>query len=211
LKITPSPLAGDEEFLRRVYLDLIGVQPKPDEVRAFLADTDPKKREKTIDALFGRPEFVDHWSLKWGDLLQNSRNTASPQAVYLFREFLRGAVAPTQPLDASARRLLTARGGSVDDPASVYLASSKDTADTVERVTQVFCGVRMLCARCHSHPLENWTQADYFGLASFFSQVTARADGRFPNAANTKLVQVNRTAGLATNPRTGRAQPPRFL
>ena len=75
LKIAPSPLAGDEEFLRRVYLDLIGVQPKPDEVRAFLADKDPKKRDKLVDALFERPEFVDHWSLKWGDLLQNSRNS----------------------------------------------------------------------------------------------------------------------------------------
>src|SRR5262249_19450891 len=80
LKIAPSPIAGDEEFLRRVYLDLIGVQPKPDEIRAFLVDTDPAKREKIIDGLFDRSEFVDHWSLKWGDLLQNSRNVVSQQS-----------------------------------------------------------------------------------------------------------------------------------
>lgn len=211
LKIAPSPLAGDEEFLRRVYLDLIGVQPKPDEIRAFLTETDPKKREKTIDTLFTRPEFVDHWSLKWGDLLQNSRTTASPQGVYLFREFLRGEVASNRALDEFARRLLTARGGSVDDPASVYLAGSKDVSDTVERVTQVFCGVRMLCARCHTHPLENWTQADYYGLASFFNQVSARRDERFGNVPNARLVQVNRQAGAAINPRSGRPQPPKFL
>src|SRR5262249_7147833 len=155
-------------FLRRVYLDVIGLQPKPDEVRAFLTDKDPKKREKVVEELFERPEFVDQWSLKWGDLLQNSRNTASSPAVYQFREFIRGAVAANMPLDEFARKLLTAKGGITDDPASVYLAISKDTNDTLERVTQVFCGVRMLCARCHSHPMENWTQADYYGLASFF-------------------------------------------
>ena len=211
LKIAPSPPAGDEEFLRRVYLDLIGTQPKPDEIKAFLADNDAGKRDRAIDALFDRPEFVDHWSLKWGDLLQNSRNVVSPQSVYLFREFLRGAVAENMPLDEFARKLFTARGGAIDDPASVYLAISKDTNDTVERATQVFCGVRMLCARCHPHPLENWTQADYYGLGSFFSQVAVRQDSRFPTVPNSKLVQVNLTAGNATNPRSGRPQPPRFL
>jgi hypothetical protein len=211
LKITPSPLAGDEEFLRRVYLDLIGVQPKPDEVRAFLADKAADKREKVIDSLFERPEFVDHWSLKWGDLLQNSRNSVSTKSVFLFREFIRDAVASNLPLDEFARKLLTARGGPADDPASVYLAISKDTNDTVERVAQVFCGVRMLCARCHSHPLENWTQADYYGAASFFTQVSTRPDGRYPQAPNTKVVQLTPAAGLSVNPRTGRPQPPRFL
>jgi hypothetical protein len=211
LKIAPSPLASDEEFLRRVYLDLIGLQPKPDEVKAFLADKDEKKREKVIDALFDRPEFVDHWSLKWGDLLQNSRNTTSQPSVYLFREFIRGAVASNMPADEFTRRILTAKGGAVDDPASVYFGISKDTNDTVERSTQVFAGVRMLCARCHSHPLENWTQGDYYGLASFFNQVSVRADARFPNVPNSKLVQVNRATGAATNPRTGKPQPAKFL
>jgi hypothetical protein len=211
LKIVPSPAAGDEEFLRRVSLDLIGVQPKPDEIRAFFADGEPGKRDKVIDALFDRPEFVDHWSLKWGDLLQNSRNVVSTQSLFLFREFLRSAVAENMPLDEFARRVFTARGGAVDDPASVYLSISKDTNDTVERATQVFCGVRMLCARCHTHPLENWTQADYYGLASFFSQVSTRQDARFPTIPNSKFVQVNLAAGNATNPRSGQPQRPRFL
>ena len=210
MKVAPSAPASDEEFLRRVYLDLIGVQPKPDEIKAFLADKSPAKRDKVIDSLFDRPEFIDHWSLKWGDLLQNSRNSVSAQSVYLFREFIRGAVSSNMPMDAFARKILTARGGSVDDPASVYFAISKDTNDTLERATQVFCGVRMLCARCHTHPLENWTQADYYGLASFFSQVSTRQDGRTV-VPNTKLIQLNLAAGNATNPRSGRPQPPRFL
>ncbi len=211
LKITPSPVAGDEEFLRRVYLDLIGVQPTPVEIRTFLESKEATKRARVVETLFARPEFVDHWSLKWGDLLQNSRNSVSSPSVYLFREFIRGAVASNMPLDVFARRILTARGGLSDNPASVYWAISKDTNDSVERVTQVFCGVRMLCARCHSHPLENWTQADYYGLASFFTQVSTRQDPRMGNVANTKFVLLNLNASFATNPRTGRLQPPRFL
>jgi hypothetical protein len=212
LKITPSPSATDEEFLRRVYLDLIGIQPKPDEIKAFLSDKNPKKRGQAIDALFDRPEFIDQWSLKWGDLLQNSRNSANANSVYLFREWIRGAIASNMPMDEFARKILTAKGGAVDDPASVYFAISKDTNDTLERATQVFCGVRMLCARCHSHPLENWTQADYYGLASLFNQVAARPDVRAPQGVqNMKFIQLNLAAGNSTNPRTQKAQPPRFL
>lgn len=212
LKITPSAQSSDEEFLRRVYLDLIGIQPKPDEIKAFLADKDAKKRDKVIDSLFERPEFVDQWSLKWGDLLQNSRNSASSQSVYLFREFIRGAVASNMPMDEFARKILTSKGGALDDPASVYFAISKDTNDTLERATQVFCGVRMLCARCHSHPLENWTQADYYGLASFFNQVSIRPDVRAPQGVqNMKFIQLNLATGYAGNPRSGKAQAPRFL
>lgn len=212
LKITPSNRSSDEEFLRRAYLDLIGIQPKPDEIRGFLVDADAQKREKMIDALMQRPEFVDHWSLKWGDLLQNSRNSASQGSVYLFREWIRGAIASNMPMDEFARKLLTARGGAADDPASVYFAISKDTNDTLERATQVFCGVRMLCARCHSHPMENWTQADYYGLASFFNQVSIRPDVRAPQGVqNMKFIQLNLAAGNAGNPRSGKAQPPRFL
>ncbi|MBI3822372.1 MAG: DUF1553 domain-containing protein [Planctomycetes bacterium] len=212
LKIAPSPIAGDEEFLRRVYLDLIGVQPRPDEIKAFLANADAKKRDKVIDALFERPEYIDHWSLKWGDLLQNSRTSASSQSVYLFREFIRGSIASNMPMDEFTRKIVTARGGAADDPASVYFAMSKDTNDTLERATQVFCGVRMLCARCHSHPLENWTQADYYGLASFFNQVSVRADVRAPQGVqNAKFIQLNLAAGNSGNPRSGQPQPPRFL
>jgi hypothetical protein len=211
LKIAPSPVAGDEEFLRRAYLDLIGVQPKPDEVRGFLADASADKRAKVIESLFDRPEFVDHWSLKWGDLLQNSRNSLSSQSMFLFREHIRGAVAANTPLDQFARRILTAKGGASEDPASAYFAISKDTNDTLERATQVFCGVRMLCARCHPHPMENWTQADYYGLASFFNQVSVRPDARQPNVPNAKVVQLNLQTGFAGNPRSGQPQPPKFL
>jgi hypothetical protein len=211
LKIRPSDVADDATFLRRVYVDLIGVQPTADEVLAFLNNKDLDKRTKTIDALFRRPEYVDQWSLKWGDLLQNSRKHLSAPAVYALREWLRSAVAKNVPLDEFARRLLTSRGGVADDPASAYFAVSKDADASLQRATQVFCGVRMLCARCHAHPFENWTQADYYGLHSFFNQVSAKNDPRLPNVPRARSVLVNKAAGYSVNPRSKKVQKPRFL
>ena len=211
LMVKPSELSTDEEFLRRVHFDLIGLQPTPDEVRKFVADANPAKRAAAIDALFSRFEFVDHWSLKWGDLFQNSRVRLSEPALYAFREFLRSAVASNMPMDEFARRLLTSRGGAVDDPASAYFSISKDTNETIERVAQVFCGVRMLCARCHPHPMENWTQADYYGLHSYFNQVAAKADPRLTGVPNARSVVLQLGTGFSTNPRTGQPQPPRYL
>jgi hypothetical protein len=211
LRVTPSDIADDATFLRRVYIDLIGIQPKPDEVEAFLNNNDPDKRAGTVDALFLRPEFVDWWSLKWGDLLQNSRSRVSPQAMYAFREWIRSSVSSNKPLDQLTRELLTGGGGYLEDPTSAYLASSKDTDDTIQRATEVFCGVRMLCAKCHAHPFENWTQADYYGLHSFFNQVSSKIDTRLPNVQNARSLVLNREAGFTINPRSGQLQPPRFL
>jgi hypothetical protein len=211
LNINPSGLADDATFLRRVYLDLIGIQPTADEVVAFLADEEPTKRLKVIDSLFQRAEFVDQWSLKWGDLLQNSRNQLSEPAVFAFREWIRGAVSSNMPLDKFVRKILVGRGGMSDDPTSAYFVVSKDADDTLQRATQVFCGVRMLCAKCHPHPFENWTQGDYYGLHSFFNQVATKNDPRMTGVANAKSVILNLQTAYSRNPRSGQLQAPRFL
>ncbi|MCH7728675.1 MAG: DUF1549 domain-containing protein, partial [Planctomycetes bacterium] len=211
LNIRPSELADDATFLRRVFTDLIGIQPAPEELFAFLADQDPNKRTRVIDELFRRPEFVDQWSLKWGDLLQNSRAHLSEPAVFAFREQIRGAIASNKPLDQFVREILTSQGGVADNPLAAYFVVSKDPHDTLQRATQVFCGVRMLCAKCHPHPFENWTQADYYGLYNFFNQVTTKNDPRLPGVKNAKTVLLNLGAGYQINPRTGQQQPPRFL
>jgi hypothetical protein len=211
LNIRPSDIADDATFLRRVRVDLIGVQPTAEDVLAFINNKDPNKRTKEIESLFLRPEFVDQWSLKWGDLLQNSRKHLSEPAVFALREWLRSAVASNMPLDEFARRLLTGRGGVADDPASAYFAVSKDADDSLQRVTQVFCGVRMLCARCHAHPFENWTQADYYGLHSFFNQVAVKNDPRLPGVRNARSILIRKPTGYSLNPRSGQLQKPRFL
>ena len=103
--------------------------------------------------------------------------------MYAFREWIRSSISENKPLDQFARELLTGSGGYLENPTSAYFAISKDTDDTIQRATEVFCGVRMLCARCHSHPFENWTQADYYGLHSFFNQVAVKVDTRLPTAS----------------------------
>lgn len=212
LRIKPSEAASDAVFLRRVYVDLIGIQPTPEDILAFTADTDPEKRSKVIDALFAREQFVDKWSLKWGDLLQNSRSKVSTSAMFAFREWIRTAVATNMPLDKFAGEILTSRGGMYEHPASAYYAVSGDADETLQRVTQVFCGVRMLCAQCHPHPFENWTQADYYGLHSFFNQVSVKPDLRQPKGTkNAKAIMINVDAGFSRNPRSGQLQPPRYL
>ncbi|MBO10518.1 MAG: hypothetical protein CMJ68_07125 [Planctomycetaceae bacterium] len=211
MNVRPSAIVDDAGFLRRVSIDMIGIQPTPEEVQAFLSDKDPAKRDKLIDRLFSREGFVDQWSLKWGDLLQNSRTRLSDPAVYAFREWLRDAVATNRPLDQFAREVLAGRGGVSDSPTAAFYAVSNDAHDTLQRATQVFCGVRMLCARCHPHPFENWTQEDYYGLFSFFNQVATKNDLRLPGVRNAKAVVINLGTGFGTNPRSGQAQPPRFL
>ncbi len=212
LKITPAEVCTDIEFLRRITIDLIGIQPTPQEVKAFLADPSPDKRAKAIDTLFARPDFADYWALKWGDLLQNSRSHLSEPAMWSFREWIRSSMASNMPLDEFTRRLLTSKGGPREGPAAAFFLVSSDANDTLQRVTQVFCGVRMLCSKCHNHPFENWTQADYYGLAGFFNQVTNKPDPLLaPRDGKARVVLLNLAAGNALNPRTGAGQPPRFL
>ncbi len=211
LRITPSEVTDDERFLRRLTVDLTGIQPTPEQVLAFVADQDPAKRDKIIAATMQKSEFVDWWSLKWGDLLQNSRNTSSDRGMYAFREWIRAAVAQNMPLDEFAREIITARGSSVDNPAAAYFAVSKDPDETIQRVTQVFCGVRMLCARCHPHPFESWTQGDYYGLHSFFNQVAIKPDPRQTGVLNAKTILLKLNTPSSTNPRTAKPQPPRYL
>jgi hypothetical protein len=176
LKIQPSPAIGDAAFLRRVSLDLTGQLPAPEEVKAFLADKTPArlKRSKQIDKLLASSSFVDHWTLKWSDLLQNSRKYIGEKGVYGFREWIRQSFAENKPYDKFVRELLTSRGSSYDQPAANFFRVTKEAKPTMEKTTQVFLGVRMVCAQCHDHPFERWTQNQYYEMAAFFSAVGVR-------------------------------------
>ena len=119
LKIQPSPVTDDSTFLRRVTVDLTGQLPSPDDVRAFLADPAPSKvkRDRKIDKLVGSPAFVDHWTVKWSDLLQSSRKFLGEKGTYGFREWIRESIGSNKPYDKMVRELLTSRGSTYDDPA----------------------------------------------------------------------------------------------
>lgn len=177
LGVAPAPLADDATFLRRVSLDLIGTLPTADEARAFLQDTSPDKRARTIDALLVRPEYVDYWSLKWGDLLRAHRRYLGEKGLASFNGWIRQSVRDNKPLDVLTRELLTAKGNLFTNGPVAYFFIDEKVEDLAETTSQVFLGVRLQCTKCHHHPNEVWSQQDYYGLAAYFSKLETKDSG----------------------------------
>jgi hypothetical protein len=174
LRINPSALCTDNEFLRRAFLDLLGILPAPAETNAFLADARADKRARLVDALLARPEFVDFWALHWSDVLRNEEKQLDHKGVRLFHEWIRGAIATDKPLNQMARELIASRGSTYAMPAANYYRALRDPQARSEATAQVFLGIRMQCAKCHNHPFNQWTQNDYHQLAAFFPRVQYR-------------------------------------
>lgn len=181
LRIEPSEPSDDATFLRRAMLDTIGTLPTSEEVRAFLADTAPDKRAKLVDALLDRPEFVDYWTLQLGDLLQNRKerdhDVRGVQGVVSLHAWLRQQVAANRGWHEIARDVLTARGTTEQNPAVGYFVVTvgerqAPESEVGDSVAQAFLGTRIGCAKCHNHPLEKYTQDDYYHFLAFFSRVT---------------------------------------
>ncbi|MBI5761301.1 MAG: DUF1549 domain-containing protein [Planctomycetales bacterium] len=194
LRLQPAPLASDSEFLRRPYLDLIGTLPTPDEVREFLASTEPNKRSKLIDRLLDRPEFVDHWSVKWGDLLRVHRRYVGDKGLGSFWSWVQQSVRENKPVDKLVRELLTAQGNVFSSGPAAYYFVDQKPEELAETTAQVFLGVRLQCTKCHHHPFESWSQDDYFGLAAFFTRLDVKENnenglqGRFGGARSIRPI-----------------------
>jgi hypothetical protein len=152
LQIEPSSLAGDEEFLRRAYLDAIGMLPTPDEVKSFLADGDSNKRDKLIDGLLERPEFTDWWAMKWTDRLGCNQRFVGKIGAVKYHEWIHQAILANMPEDEFIRTILTSGGGNYGNPPAGFYRRLRDPQVRAEEVAQLFLGVRLQCARCHNHP-----------------------------------------------------------
>lgn len=202
LGLVPSPLCSDEEFLRRLYLDAIGTLPTPDEIRAFLADKDPKKREKAVDKVLDRGEFTDWWALKWGDLLRVSRDALQEKGMWSFHNWLRSQVRDNVPVDAFAREIVTAEGSTFINGPANYYRIGRNAEDWAETTAQVFLGIRVGCAKCHHHPFEKWSQDDYYGMTAFFSRLGTKNSQEFGLFGRETVVFL-RPAGEASHPRKG--------
>jgi len=171
IKVLPSEVCTDAEFIRRVYLDLTGLPPAPEEVRAFLTDTRESrvKREALVDRLIGSPEYIEHWTNKWADLLQVNRKFLGDRGAEVFRGYIRKAVADNMPYDQFAREILMGKSALPDNAAASYYKILKEPEAAMENTTQLFLGVRFNCNKCHDHPFERWTQDQYYQLTSFFA------------------------------------------
>jgi hypothetical protein len=209
LRLWPSPAASDTVFARRVYLDLIGTLPTPDEVRAFAQSKDPKKREKLVDALFARNEYTDFWTYKWSDLLRVNRGTMKDKGVWAYHAYIRDAVQNDKPWDVMAREILTSTGNTFLDGPANYFRTALTPEELAENVSQGFLGIRVTCARCHNHPLEKWTQNEYYGMAQLFARVKFKADlGIY---VNDEMTVYNARTGDIIQPRLGKPVPPKPL
>ncbi len=209
LKVQPSQAADDAEFLRRVSLDLTGQTPKTEIVRPFLQDRTGAriKRGHVIDELLNSEQYVDYWTLKWGDLLRSNRKYMSGRGMWAFREWLRQSIAENKPYDRLVRELLTAVGSNTKNPAANYFLASRDAKHTMETTTQLFLGVRMVCAQCHDHPFERWTQNQYYQMAAFFAAVGIRPGFE----SGEEIVYLKRVDNEITHPKNGRAVEPQYL
>jgi len=176
--IPPSPLCDDSTFLRRVSLDIGGRLPTLEETRAFIASREPDKRERAVEALINSPDYADYFANKWTSLLKNQRTDAADiTANFAFHAWMRDNLLANTPYDQIVRQILASTGTIVSNPPVAWYKRVKEPAAQLEDVAQLFLGVRMQCAQCHHHPFERWSQAEYYHLAAFFSQV-----GRKPTA-----------------------------
>jgi uncharacterized protein DUF1549/uncharacterized protein DUF1553 len=177
LQIPPSEPCDDATFLRRASLDITGIIPTSSEARAFLDDPRPGKRARLVDALLKRPEYADFWSLYWGDHLNNTKQLLYNKGPYTFTRWLYDAFRRNLPYDQFARELLTSSGNMFEAAATSYYPLMKKELDLAAISSQLFLGVSIECARCHNHPLERWTQNDFFGMAAFFGQIRYKGAG----------------------------------
>jgi hypothetical protein len=211
LNLAPSPRCTDGEFLRRAFLDTIGVLPTAEETREFLSRTDPDKRADIIARLLTRPEFVDYWTYQWCDLLLVSGNKLRPPALEAFYGWLRERVQADTPWNEIVRGILLAKGSAVENGAANFYSLHQDPQEMSETVSMAFLGMSIGCARCHDHPLEKWTNDDYYGMVSLFARVRGKGWGGDRRSGDGNRIIFLADYGEVIQPRTGKPQLPRPL
>ncbi len=203
LNLPPSGKCTDDEFLRRAFLDTIGVLPTADEVRKFLADASEGKRDAVIEQLLKRPEFTDYWSYKWSDLLLVQSNKLAVTPMFSYYQWIRQNVEQNAPWDVMVRDLLTATGSTLENGAGNFFTLHDEPTKLAETVSVAFLGMSINCAKCHNHPMEKWTNDQYFAFTNLFARVRSKngtqADERVIFSDNTSEV---------IQPLTGKPQPP---
>lgn len=203
LQFLPSETCSDDEFLRRVSLDVLGILPTVDETTAFLADSSEDKRKRLVDELLQRDEYAKFWALKWGDLLKMTSKLVGDEGVYKYHRWVEQSLHDNVPYDEFAKQLITGTGSTLANPPANFYRTSTDMNECVETISQVFLGARLQCAKCHNHPFERWTQDNYYGLGAFFNRVQRRGTNR-PG----EMFVYTKFSGDVTQPRTGQVMAP---
>ncbi|HRA88434.1 MAG TPA: DUF1549 domain-containing protein [Planctomycetaceae bacterium] len=208
LNLKPSPRCSDEVFIRRVFLDTIGTLPTSSEVREFLADESADKRDRVIESLLRRPEFIDFWTYRWSDVLLLNGTTVNPVAINAFYKWIHERVEQDVPWDQFVREIVASRGSNIEHGATNFYAIHQSPEDMAETVSQAFLGLSIGCAKCHNHPLEKWTNDQYYAFANLFSRVRAKGWGGDARSGDGIRTLVTVSSGELVQPKTGKPQPP---
>jgi hypothetical protein len=208
LHLKPSPRANDSTFVRRAYLDTIGRLPTPQETETFVQDTTPDKHARLADSLLGKPEFIDYWAYKWSDVLLVTGAKLRPEAVKAYYTWIRQRVADNTPWDKFVREVVTARGATLAEGEVNFYAVHEDPESMAENVSQSFLSLSIQCARCHNHPLEKWTNDQYYQFANLFARVRGKGWGGDSRSGDGKRTVFVEPRGDLIQPRTGKPQPP---
>lgn len=217
LGLEPSPLCDDATFARRAFLDAIGTLPAPELVRSFVASTEQDKRARLIDRLLGltgdpaqdiyNDQYAAYWTLKWSDLIRNNSKTVGEQGMWSMHNWIKDAFRVNRPFDQFVRELITAKGSIYTSGPANFFRVNGDSSALTESTSQLFLGVRLECAKCHHHPFEKYSQADYYGMAAFFSRVGTKNSEDFGLFGRETVVMV-RAAGEVSHPRSGKRMEP---
>ena len=206
LNLAPSPRCSDEEFIRRAFLDTIGVLPTVKETREFLASDKADKRDALIETLLAREEFVDYWTYKWSDLLLVQSKNLKPASMWSYYRWIRNHVAANTPWDVMVRSIATAQGSTLENGGANFFVLHEDPRLMAETTSQAFLGMSIQCAKCHNHPMEKWTNDEYFGFANLFARVRAKS-----GATEGENVVFVANRGDVVQPLRGKPQPPKPL
>ena len=217
LGLEPSPLCDDATFIRRAYLDTVGALPTAAQTTAFIDLDDPAKRENLVDQLLGltgdaaldvyNDQYAAFWTLKWSDLIRNNSNDLGEQGMWALHNWIKESLRTNKPFDQFVRELVTAKGSIYSSGPANYFRIHRDSSARTEATAQLFMGVRLECAKCHHHPFEKFSQADYYGLAAFFSRVGTKRSEEFGLFGGETIVMV-RNSGEVNHPRTKKRMQP---
>lgn len=222
VKVLPSDLCSDDEFIRRLYIDLTGLPPTSAQAKAFLDDKRDSraKRDALVDQLVGSSEYVENWTNKWADMLQVNRKFLGEEGSIALRNWIKNAIATNKPYDQFAREVLTAQGSNLENPPAAYFKVLRDAENAMENTTHLFLAVRFNCNKCHDHPFERWTQDQYYHMAAYFAQIGRKEDPMYSGQkiggsaveGATPLVEViyDAKGGDIKHNRTGEVSPPAF-
>ncbi|HBN75325.1 MAG TPA: S-layer protein [Planctomycetaceae bacterium] len=208
LNLPASAGCTDQTFVRRAYVDTIGRLPTVEETQEFLTNNAPEKRDLLIETLLTSEDFVDFWTYQWSDVMMINGTLLRPQAVKTYYEWLHSHVEKNTPWNEVVQEVVTATGSSVENGATNFYALHQSPEDMTENVSQAFLGLSIGCAKCHNHPLEKWTNDQYYGMANLFARVKAKGwGGESRNGDGIRTLYVTEFGDLV-QPRTGKPQPP---